>query len=359
MDSHERDVQDRTQLPGQLSRRGFLGAAATAGAAAGLGILGAGPAAARAGQPRAGGSRLLAAQGAKGDVGATVPEAAYGVADRLSAAKIFDSYVSPARGARVIQKYYFFNESEWPQAPLAQFEPDIPLMYDTSQGGAANFRWLVCFKPSRQLLPADQTALANACNLLLSSGIIFDVVLWQEPNTKKMTMDFSSGAEYVNYVNYYRPSVPAGIQVIYDCAGSATAADQVSYFPGSSAVNKIYMDFYGNHYASALAAGDDDPLATLNNLAISNGVPFGLGEWGFGLSAINALTPSTSPTAGQYVNYFTGVFTGRLNNGHRNGAIMYYNGTNAKSIWNIIPNPGDWRVPLYQGVYNALASPNG
>lgn len=183
-------------------------------------------------------------------------------------------------------------------------------------------------------------------------------MLWQEPNTNKPTMDFTSGTEYVDYVNYYRSSVPAGLQVIYDCAGSAGPAGQTGYFP-AGAVNKIYMDFYGNHYAAALAMGNDDPLARLNNLAISNGVPFGLGEWGFGLSAANGLTPDTTPSAGQYVDYFTGVFTGRLNDGHRNGAVMYYNGTNPKSTWNIITSQEDWRVPLYQEVYNALASPNG
>jgi len=97
----------------------------------------------------------------------------------------------------------------------------------TSQGGAANFRWLMCFKPSRKLLPADQTALMDACDLLLNAGIIFDVVLWQEPNGKDST-DFSSGAEYVQYVNYYRPYVPSGLQVIYDCAGSATTSRQLA-----------------------------------------------------------------------------------------------------------------------------------
>jgi hypothetical protein len=268
--------------------------------------------------------------------------------------------VSPAKGALVTQKFYF-KESTWPTNPL---ESDITVMYDTAQGGNAKFRWIMCFKPSRAQVgttpvPApDQLALQAACNQLTAAGVIFDVVLWQECNGPDSGF-FPDGAAYQEYVAWYRPYVPAGIQVIYDCSGSATLADQVSYFPGRDLVQKVYMDFYGNTYADALAAGDDDPLATINNLATSNGLPFGLGEWGFGLSAANALTPDTTPTASQYVDYFIGVFSGRLNAGERNGAVVYYDGTNPSSTWNIITGPADWKTALYQQVYNNLASPNG
>jgi hypothetical protein len=236
-------------------------------------------------------------------------------------------------------------------------------MYDTGQGGAANFKWIMCFKPARDQVgntqpTPDQTALQAACNQLTSAGVIFDVILWQEPNGASSTY-FTDGAAYRAYVEFYRPYVPAGIHVIYDCAGSASPGDQQSYFPGNSLVQKVYVDFYGNHYANNLAAGRSDPLATLNNLAISNGVPFGLGEWGYGLSADNALTPTSSPTAGAYVAYLIGVFTARLNAGKTNGAIVYYDGTNPADTWNIIPGPTDWRVGPYQGLYNALASGNG
>jgi hypothetical protein len=283
----------------------------------------------------------------------------YSRPNRLAAAKVFDGYVSPAVGPLVIQKYYF-KESQWPTNPP---ETDITVMYDTTKGGNANFRWIMCFKPSRAQVgdkqpTPDQTALQMACKQLTDAGVIFDVVLWQEPNTPKKGF-FPSGAKYVEYVEFYRPYVPAGINVLYDCSGSASTADQQSYFPAASGlVQKVYMDFYGNQYANALAAGDADPLATLNNMAINNGIPFGLGEWGFGLSAMGALSPSTKPSAGQYVNYFTGVFTARLNAGRTNGAVIYYDGTKRKDTWNII-TPGDWRVGLYKQVYNALAGPNG
>jgi hypothetical protein len=52
------------------------------------------------------------------------------------------------------------------------------------------------------------------------------------------------------------------------------------------------------------------------------------------------------------------VFTDRLNAGRTNGAVIYYDGTNRTTTWNIITQ-GDWRVGLYQKVYNALAGPNG
>ena len=362
-------VNDPThESPGRyagLSRRGFLGAVGVAGSAAALGIAGAG--AAQASTGRLAGARGLAqpaAQGIKGDVGATVTDAVYSQPNRLAAAELFDSYVSPAKGALVTQKFYF-QESQWPTTPL---ENDITVMYDTAQGGNAKFRWIMCFKPSRAQVDTapvptpDQLALQAACNELTATGVIFDVVLWQEPNGQKPTgqePDFPSGAAYQEYVAWYQPYVPAGIQVIYDCSGSATQADQTSYFPGRDLVQKVYMDFYGNTYAAALAAGDDDPLATINNLATSAGLPFGLGEWGFGLSASNALTPYTATPASQYVDYFIGVFTGRLSAGERNGAVVYYDGTNPSSTWNIITGPADWKTALYQQVYNDLASPNG
>lgn len=341
----------------RLSRRAFIGAAGAAGSAAALaGVLGSGrPGAATAkplARPRAGNAPLPATHG---PVGATVQTLVYPRANnRYGAAEIFDEYVSRP-GALTTQKWYF-KEREWPSS--------VPS--DMARLSAAGCKFIVCFKPTTHIDSmagqADRASLLATCNMFLNhkSGgkpapISFDAVLWQEPNNGKGS--FANGKDYISYVKYYRPYVPAGIKVIYDCAGSASPNDQRSYFP-RGLVDKVYCDFYGNSYKSKLKAGIQYPLYAIETIADDNGLPFGLGEWGFGISVKDALTPSSTPTAQQFADYIKTVFTNRLTVRKVNGAVLYYDGDDSSSKQNKITGAGDWKTPLYQEIYDAL-SPAG
>jgi hypothetical protein len=340
----------RTAARGKrLSRRAFLGAAGVVGTAAALGgVLGPGQAGAATASPLAGprGGRA-ASQPAYGPVGATVQSGVYLKAhNRYHAANIFDGYVGrPA--ATTVQKWYF-NEGRWPSSVPA----------DMAQLSAAGCKFIMCFKPIRSpLTPSEGTNLQNTCNMFINhqpAPIDFDVVLWQEPNSANKDY-FSSGSDYIAYVQYYRPYVPSGVSIIYDSAGSASASDQQGYFPGSALVDKVYCDFYGCAYKAKLSDGIQNPLHTLEQVADGNGLPFGLSEWGYG-SARTALTPTSTPSASQYVSYINTVFTSRLTAGKVNGAVLYYDGDSSSAPWNVISGPKDWKTPLFQEIYDDLTS---
>jgi hypothetical protein len=331
----------------RLSRRAFLGAAGAVGSAALGGVLGSGRARAAAARPLAGPRVWRAASTpAYGLVGATVQADVYPKEDRYGGAKVFDKYVSrPA--AMTIQKCYF-NEGTWPSS--------VPS--DIAELSAAGCKFIMCFKPKRSpRTTTEGTKLQNTCNMFVNyqpTPIDFDVVLWQEPNSPNMGY-FSSGSDYIAYVEYYQPYVPSGLSVIYDSSGSASASDQQSYFPGSALVDKVYCDFYGDAYQTKRGRGIDDPLAAIQRVADDNGLPFGLGEWGFG-SANNALTPTSTPSAKEFVGYINKVFTSRLSDGKTNGDVLYYDGTTSSTPWNVISGPGDWKTPLFQEIYDNLSA---
>jgi hypothetical protein len=331
-----------------LSRRSFLTTTAVAGSAAALGVLGGGAwAAANTRGPKG----PKEPPGIKGRIGATVTDYLYpGVSTRIVAASVFDGYVTSAIGAQVIQKYYFL-ESQWLTSPLPSDVIQLPAQYP-------DFKWIMCFRPSPDLKRSDQSGLQRSCELLTAAGIDFDAVLWQEPNGQHQTQ-FLTAADYQNYFYFYRPYVPDGVDVIYISCGSATEQDQVDFFPSQGGVAKVYADWYGNVYRTWLWQGNKTPLATLEGVADDNGLPFGLGEWGYGTTANDRIDENTKPSGADFVDYIISVFTDRLDADKTNGDVVYFDGRSAADTQNLITSTTDWKVPLYQRVYTALADANG
>lgn len=329
----------------RLTRRGFLTTAAM-GSAAALGVFGGGGlAAASTRVPRA------PSQGVKGLIGATVMRYQYAAATtRLGAASIFDGYVASALGATVIQKYYF-GVSQWLSDPLPTDVTQLPAQYP-------DFKWIMCFRPSPDRTRADRDNLKRSCELLTEAGIDFDAVLWQEPNGPHRTV-FPKALDYQKYFYFYAPAVPSGTDIIYNSESDALEADQQSFFPSQGGVDKIYYDFYGNVYAAARFHGNDNPLSVLEQVADDNGLPFGLGEWGFGTTANDRITPWTHPTAGEFVDYILSVFTARITAGLTNGDVLYFDGQNSAAKQNLISSANSWKVPLYQSVYTQLTGAGG
>jgi hypothetical protein len=318
------------------------------GSAAALGVLGGGGIAAASTRSL---RRPVSAPGVKGRIGSTVAPILYeGTNTRIGAASIFDGYVTSAVGATVIQKYYF-NESQWLPKALLPSVTQLPAQYP-------DFKWIMCFRPSLDLTSADQNNLKRSCNLLIDAGIDFDVVLWQEPNGPNSTV-FPTAADYQQYYYFYAPYVPSSIDIIYISCSAATLEDQASYFPSQGMVGKVYYDFYGNVFRTAHTRGNHHPLAVLGQIADENGLPFGLGEWGFGAAPTDGLTWDTKPSAGDFVNYIINVFTNRLDAGQTNGDVVYFDGRSPLDLQNLITGTTDWKVPLYQRVYDRLASTDG
>jgi hypothetical protein len=331
-----------------LTRRGFLTTTAVAGSAAALGVLGGGGMAAASTQVS---RRLTASKGVKGRIGSTVGSFLYeGTTTRMGAASVFDGYVSSAAGAAVIQKYYF-AESKWLSKPLPPDVTQLPAQYP-------NFKWIMCFRPSLDLTSADQNNLKRSCNLLTEAGINFDVVLWQEPNGPNSTV-FPTAADYQKYFYFYAPYIPSGVEIIYISCSSAHPQDQQDYFPSQGSVHKIYYDFYGNVYAAAHWKRNNDPLSVLEQIADENGLPFGLGEWGFGTTQNDRLTMNTNPTAAAFVDYIIEVFSNRLDEGKTNGDLLYFDGRSSVDTQNLIASADDWKVPLYQRLYSRLGGADG
>jgi hypothetical protein len=320
-----------------LSRRGFLTAAGVAGSAAAFTAITARPALASTrtrplARPR---GRDQALPGA-GLVGATVSTALYPLAtDRVAAANMFDGFVQlPA--ATVVQKW-FFNEDEWPTT----VNPDI------SGLAALGCKFLMCFAPSRKLTHSNQEKLKNTCELFMSNGINFDVVLWQEPNDMSHKF-FATGEEYVAYHEYYRPYVPAGLKVVY-CAAGCFPTFQQDFYPGDDQVDMVYCDLYASGWIKGF---NFDTIIGIADGA-STPKPFGIGE--FGRSAHRKNEPTPAQYTG-YVNYLVDTMSGRLNQGQVNADVIYFDGVNTTTPWNIITSPTDWKVSRFQTVYDALSS---
>jgi hypothetical protein len=321
-----------------------------AGSVAALGLLGSGPARASTRlihppKPRIASATSL---GTKGMIGSTVGPRIYSQAtSRAGQAAVFDGYVSAAMGAQVVQKYYL-AESQWLASPLTSDVLELPNTFP-------DFKWIMAFRPSVDMTKADQHNLRRTCELLQEANVNFDVILWQEPNAID-AKTFPTAADYQEYFYFYRPYVPAGIDVIYDCAGSATEANMSAYFPAQGGVEKVYCDFYGNIYRTDLYDGNTNPLAPIEAVADDNGLPFGVGEWSFGTAAGVALTPATKPTAAEYVRYLIDFFMTRLAAGKTNGDIVYFNGENSTYTFDIISGATDWKTPIFQSVFQHLAS---
>jgi|ERR1041385_3230240 hypothetical protein len=269
-----------------------------------------------------------------GLVGATIGPANYPGTDETQASNMFDRFVGRPMAANVQKIYY--QEGVWPSSIPMKDQEIIDL-------GA---KLLISFKPSRTPSMSERTNLANAIDMYRTANATFDVTLWQEPNDRSA---FSTGSDYIGYVDYYGPTVrAAGIPLVYDPGAGGGVDSWGAYYPGPSMIDKIMIDFYGSAWLNGTRL---DAIAAIADRA-SPAKPLGLGEWNDAATSAGTLTPTQF---GHYVTYLINFFTTRLSNGKSNGDIIFWMGNNAVDIpADQVLSSSDFKVPHIQRLYDSL-----
>ena len=125
-----------------------------------------------------------------------------------------------------------------------------------------------------------------------------------------------------------------------------------SYFPGAGYVDKCATDYYCYAYAVngiRLGTGSSTDAATP---ADAHGLPFGL--WEFASSTDP--TGQTKAQATAFFGYIKSYFAGRIAAGKPNADLSVMD--NSMRLWQstAITSASDYRIPLYQAIFDALSA---
>lgn len=283
-------------------------------------------------------------------VGAHVSETGMGQPDAITAANLFDSYISRPL-AVTKQKYFFFDEGVYPSS--------IPT--DWSELAAAGCVMMACFKPSRAAVLAGGSALTTeqgklaAALTLLAGPALYEVCLWQECDnfTQNNFSDTGNASEpsYQQYWSAYAPTVrTAGIPCVECVINGHTVNLTTGMIPlagsgGARKPDKVYNDFYATVYEGHSPNTENGAGVSLLNFCQTNNIPFGLGEWGLTSSG-------TTPTDkwDPYVQVIHDCFDPIVGTSQA-ADITYYSGDNPNGE-NIITGPTDFKVPAIQTIYD-------
>jgi hypothetical protein len=198
--------------------------------------------------------------------GATVNPSVYHMSDWVRAAHTFDSYVGYPL-AKTAQKIYMRE---------GQFYKD-PLPGHIAQLATVGCQFIICVYPSRTT--DDSAKLTSFLQLLSSKGIVYQVALDNEWNTKNK---FADGAAYLKYWRHYAPVVQAaGVPVAsLVCATSNKArfAKIEPGFPTNPLPDAYWIDYYATAYRFRIRLGAPGNLL---DQAESHGVPAGVAEFGW------------------------------------------------------------------------------
>jgi hypothetical protein len=280
-------------------------------------------------------------------LGATVGATNYSGDTNAQANTQFNTYtVTPM--AVTAQKIYY-QEATWPGS--------IPAAAAAVIG--AGGKVLLSLKPSRTHSSGEKTNLANAITMYRTAGAIFDVTLWQEPNTGA---NFTPAA-YQGYLTYYAPTVrAAGVTLVYNPSVGNTTYTAATMYPGDSLADAVVCDYYGNDYAlSSLLLDSPQPGDSVSIMSLADGhspspIPFGLGEWNAQATTLTITTTQWNA----YVTYLTGLFQARTAAGKVNGDLLFWMGDNAVSVplpQDQVGSGSDFKIPMIQSFYSALSAP--
>lgn len=306
-------------LPG-LSRRELVGGAAGVAAAVVLS-----PARRSRTQPPARKAGTAVAPLA----GATVDLHSYGVKNYVQAANILDGYVGMPL-ATTIQKV-LLGSSVFPASPGNQL----------TQLSAAGCHFLISVEPSTQLMPSEQTRLANYLAMLTSAGISYRVILYSEANDT----EFTSRQDWQAYWSYYAPVIQAaGVSCAY-CPGCniSSIARAEAFFPSKPTPDELWLDFY------ATAMRQEVHIDRMIALGKAAGISVGLAEWGWHAGK-TLLNPMTMPWWTLYCNYLAHLAA----EGNFQLGAIYFDDSPGPHPINSIGSASDPRIPGVQKVSKAV-----
>src|SRR5579859_182990 len=224
---------------------------------------------------------------------------------------------------------------------------------------------------------ADKTSLASFLAAIKTMGFTAataQIVLHQEPGNKSnlgAAGPTQGPVDYNNMLRTYGPTVnAAGLPLVMNVNYTGQITNATSYANAGLALRGytgsgtgatyagICMDFYTNSWGAGLLLDTTDGNGdSISGIANANGLPFGLNEFG--------CDPATFTQAQciTYLQYVLSFMAARLTAGKTNLDVIYYNGqcdaTGAGDLTSPILQKTDFRVPLYQQIFDTLAQSAG
>jgi hypothetical protein len=219
--------------------------------------------------------------------------------------------------------------------------------------GYINRKVKVCisFKPAfNPTSTSDRKNLETTLALYKSSGLDAEICLWQEAGNRSNGM---SPSQYQAVYRFYGPTV----QKYYPLVANLNYADlTVSRFTDyaqlvTHLVDKFAIDYYYNNFGAGHLL---DPAQAIADTA---GLPFGIWE----CSTAGPSPGAPNKTAGtKYVEYLLDFMRARLMAGKTNADVIWFDGLCGVFEPNGQPEPiltpNDYRVPLYQMLWDDLSA---
>jgi hypothetical protein len=301
------------QISGKMSRRAVLGGGVALGAAAALGK--APSAAAQVAQPITGQVPSTATQVTQpitgpALVGATFDLYPFGYGDVTGTVAEWKAAVTEwnsTTGTSMTCWKVYYQLSEFPTS----IEPQIQTIIDLGIQALISFKPAIGPAGGPGGTPADRKSLASAVKMFADAGLLAEVCLWQEVGPGDMT-----AAQYVQYVEYYGPTIRNYYPLVFDAPGYQGPAEWQAYDPGHANLDGYAVDFYCGDYINHGVR-----LDTL--LTLAGDLPVGI--WEIGNTASASFTPTPDDVT-DYMGYIQSTLSGRLNSGLPVGSSTWYNG---------------------------------
>jgi hypothetical protein len=271
-------------------------------------------------------------------VGAYIKPAAFGSSVTYSQAVadwISSSYTDRPLPVR---RLYYLGSSGTDPWPVT-FADDPTLAVDVAAGRKVCMSFQPAFNP-------PTTSDLDSLNVFLTScvdaGVVADVCLWHE--AADATFDMSA-AQFQTMIEFYGPSVSAFYPLVYcEDAYNVQVNDALSYVPSGNYFQKYTADIYAGEYYDSHSIR----LTTFSAAADALGIPFGIWEYNGGSNVSESESQA-------FFAYIQSYFQSRVTNGLPNADILLFNDNGPESTPYI--TPGDFRLPLYQSMFDNLNQP--
>ncbi len=263
--------------------------------------------------------------GTDGFVGANISSASFA---GMTTAQAVTSWIAISGRPLDVRRVYF-TPGVIPSAITSDLQADA----------TAGRKVAVSLKPA---IDGSDVAALNA--FLLScknAGLIADVCLYHEPFSEGLT-----AAQYKGVVSAYGPTVRTYYPYLY-CGSSGSSAATAAYasYYVSGAFQKAAIDFYCPTYDNGFRIDQYSVVTDADDL------PFGLWEF----------NSSTDPTHGQtqaqaitFFSYVQSFYNDRAASGQANADLCLFFDQGSGADNSPITSSSDYRVPLYQAVFDAL-----
>lgn len=210
------------------------------------------------------------------------------------------------------------------------------------------------------------TADYDQLNTFLASckayGLAMDVSLWHEPYWASQSSGAAPGmtpTQFITMFQFYASAIRANSYPAVFCtaAGSVWSFSENTWWPGTDSSGKPYADRVATDYywgAYNLGSRFDDPsIGTKDPAYWADQYNLPMGIWEF---ATDSTITSTQATA--YFTYIKTAFAARLTAGRDNCDILEFNSATGANSSPIV-SASDFRVPLYQAIYDGLNAVTG